>query len=81
MTSILLACHSDGDKITVDAGTNTITWHVPDEEAATRRKAWEGRKKNELKVKRGVLYRYARDVAVRGSFGAKTILTEFFILP
>jgi len=58
-----IALVQDGDKITVDADANTITWHVSDEEVVVRRKAWEGRKKNELKVKRGVLYRYARDVA------------------
>ncbi|KAF8326017.1 dihydroxy-acid and 6-phosphogluconate dehydratase [Cantharellus anzutake] len=58
-----IALVQDGDKITVDAETRAITWHVSDEDAAARKKAWEGRKKNELKVRRGVLFRYARDVA------------------
>lgn len=55
---------ADGDKITVDAATRLIQWHVSPEEEATRRRALEGRGKRELKVKRGVLFRYARDVAV-----------------
>lgn len=54
----------DGDKITVDAASRSIVWHVSAEEEASRRRAWEGRGKRELKVKRGVLFRYARDVAV-----------------
>lgn len=54
----------DGDKIVVDAVNRSIDWHVSAEEEASRRKAWEGRGKNKLKVKRGVLLRYARDVAV-----------------
>jgi len=57
--SILL----DGDKITVDAATRTVQWDVSAEEQASRKRAWEGRGPRELKVKRGVLFRYARDVA------------------
>jgi len=58
-----IALVQDGDTITVDAQSRSITWHVPPEVATERKKAWDGRKKNELKVRRGVLYRYARDVA------------------
>jgi len=58
-----IALVQDGDKITVDAKARSIDWHVSPEEAAERKKAWEGRKKNELKVRRGILFRYARDVA------------------
>lgn len=53
----------DGDKITVDAETKVIQWHVTPEVEQQRRKEWESQKR-ELKVKRGVLLRYARDVAV-----------------
>jgi dihydroxy-acid dehydratase len=52
-----------GDKITIDSESRTINWDVSDEEVASRRKAWEASGKGELKVKRGVLFRYARDVA------------------
>ncbi|KAF8301113.1 dihydroxy-acid and 6-phosphogluconate dehydratase [Clavulina sp. PMI_390] len=61
-----IALVHDGDKIIVDAATRTIEWHVTPEEEAARRRAWETRNnggKMELKIKRGVLYRYARDVA------------------
>lgn len=57
-------CFSDGDRITVDAAARTIHWDVSAEEEASRKRAWESRGPYELKVKRGVLFRYARDVAV-----------------
>lgn len=50
------------DKITISAETNEITLHVSDEILAERRKAWEKSGKSKLKVSRGALYRYARDV-------------------
>lgn len=55
---------TDGDKITVDAATRTIHWDVSPEEEVSRKRAWESRGPRELKIKRGVLFRYARDVAV-----------------
>jgi len=54
---------NDGDKITVDAHTRTIEWHVTDEIKAERKKEWEAKGKREFRVTRGVLLRYARDVA------------------
>ena len=53
----------DGDKIVVDAQTRTIEWLVDEETKSQRRKEWEAME-HPLKVKRGVLLRYARDVAV-----------------
>jgi len=54
----------DGDRIVIDAATRSIDWLVDEEVKAIRLKEWESSGKNKLKVKRGVLFRYARDVAV-----------------
>jgi dihydroxy-acid dehydratase len=54
----------DGDKITIDAEKKTIDWVVDVNEQERRRKLWEISGKDELKVQRGVLKRYARDVQV-----------------
>ncbi|KAF5326468.1 hypothetical protein D9611_000346 [Ephemerocybe angulata] len=64
-----IALVRDGDKIVIDAATRTIEWLVDEEEQARRRKEWEASEKSKLSVRRGVLYRYARDVAP-ASFGA-----------
>ncbi|TFK54498.1 dihydroxy-acid and 6-phosphogluconate dehydratase [Heliocybe sulcata] len=58
-----IALVKDGDKIILDADKKIIDWVVDEEEAAKRRKEWEASGKSQLTVKRGVLYRYARDVA------------------
>jgi dihydroxy-acid dehydratase len=50
----------DGDIITIDAETNTISMDVSEEELAKRRAAWVA---PPLKVNRGVLYKYARTVS------------------
>jgi len=63
-----LALVKDGDRIVVDATTRQIDWLVDNETKEARRKEWEMQGKRDLKVKRGVLYRYARDVAVSGRF-------------
>jgi dihydroxy-acid dehydratase len=52
----LLAFVHDGDIIEIDTAKNTITLKVSDEEIARRKAGW---KKPELKVNRGVLYKYA----------------------
>ena len=56
-----IALVEDGDKIVIDAEARTIDWLVDEEEQARRRAKWVPR---EYREKRGVLYRYARDVAV-----------------
>ncbi|KAH9942524.1 dihydroxy-acid dehydratase [Epithele typhae] len=61
-----IALVEDGDKIVIDAETRAIDWLVSDEEIARRRALWKPR---EYRIKRGVLYRYARDVAP-ANFGA-----------
>ena len=55
-----IALVKDGDEITIDADTNSITLEVSDQELAQRRAQWQAPK---LKFERGVLYKYARTVA------------------
>ncbi len=47
----------------IDATSNTIDVLVSPEELSTRHAQWEKTEKREYKYKRGVLFRYARDVA------------------
>jgi hypothetical protein len=61
-----IALVQNGDKIILDAEKRTIDWDVSEEEQALRRVEWEGSGWGLLTVKRGILLRYARDVAVRG---------------
>ena len=68
-----IALVKDGDKIVIDSENREINWLVDEEEQARRRKEWETSGKQELRVKRGVLYRYARDVAV-STFVASVVL-------
>ncbi|KAI0341895.1 dihydroxy-acid and 6-phosphogluconate dehydratase [Trametopsis cervina] len=58
-----IALAKDGDKIIIDSATREINWLVDEEEQAIRRKEWEASGKDQIKERRGVLYRYARDVA------------------
>lgn len=55
-----IALVQDGDKISIDAVNNKLTLHISDEELTKRKANW---KQPELKVKQGVLYRYAKCVA------------------
>lgn len=55
-----IALVRDGDPISIDAETNLMEWHVPQEEAARRREAWT---EPRLPVHRGVLARYVRTVS------------------
>ncbi|EPQ31102.1 uncharacterized protein PFL1_01291 [Pseudozyma flocculosa PF-1] len=58
-----IALVRDGDKITIDAATREINLQVDEAELASRRKEWEQTKKGKtIKVKRGWLYKFARDV-------------------
>jgi len=58
-----IALVQDGDRIIIDAEKKTIDWEVSEEEQARRRVEWEGSGRGVLTVKRGILLRYARDVA------------------
>lgn len=62
-----IALVKDGDKIVIDSHTREINWLVDDEEQARRRKEWEGSGKDKIRERRGILYKYARDVAVSSS--------------
>ncbi|TBU24505.1 dihydroxy-acid and 6-phosphogluconate dehydratase [Dichomitus squalens] len=55
-----IALVEDGDEIVIDAVKRSIDWLVSEEEQKRRREKWVQREYTE---KRGVLYRYARDVA------------------
>ncbi len=56
----LIAFVQDGDQIAIDAVTNKLTLNVSEEEINRRKQSW---KQPELKVKQGVLYKYAKCVA------------------
>ncbi len=55
-----IALLKDGDIITIDAEKNSISVDLSNEELAERRKNW---KQPALKVKRGILYKYAKTVS------------------
>ncbi len=63
-----IALVRDGDRVVIDSEKRTIDWDVSEEEQARRRVEWEASGKGTLTMKRGILLRYARDVAVRGVF-------------
>jgi len=54
-----LALVQEGDIITIDAETNSISLEVSDDELKQRKQQW---KAPELKFKRGVLFKYAKMV-------------------
>ncbi len=56
----LIAFVQDGDQIAIDAVNNKLTLNVSEEEINRRKQSW---KQPELKVKQGVLYKYAKCVA------------------
>src|SRR5699024_4346480 len=55
----LMALVKDGDEIEIDAIERTINLNVSDEEIKKRKEKW---KKPELKVKKGILFKYAKHV-------------------
>jgi dihydroxy-acid dehydratase len=59
-----IALVKDGDKIVIDAETKRLDWLVTPEVEKERKEEWERSGKRPLRVRRGILYRYARDVAV-----------------
>jgi len=54
-----IALVKDGDVVTIDAVNNKIDIQISNEELAERKKQWQ---QPELKVKFGVLYKYAKQV-------------------
>lgn len=59
-----IALVKDGDRIIIDSDRRSIDWLVDEEEQVRRKQEWDASDKRELNVRRGVLLRYARDVAV-----------------
>ena len=59
-----IALVKDGDRIIVDSKYRVINWLVDEEEQARRMEEWKASGKGQLREKRGVLFKYARDVAV-----------------
>lgn len=55
-----IALVEDGDTITIDAETNSITLEISDKELKERKQQW---KAPNLKVSRGVLFKYAKTVS------------------
>ncbi|TXE19275.1 dihydroxy-acid dehydratase [Psychroserpens burtonensis] len=66
-----IALVKDGDIITIDAETNSISVEVSEEELQKRRQSW---KAPALKFERGVLYKYAKTV----SSASKGCVTDEF---
>jgi len=58
-----IALVRDGDRIIIDSATRKIDWLVDEDEQKHRKDEWLASDKNKLNVKRGILLRYARDVA------------------
>ena len=54
-----IALVKDGDQVTIDADTNRLDFAVSDAEVAKRRAAWQA---PALKVTRGTLYKYIKNV-------------------
>jgi dihydroxy-acid dehydratase len=54
-----LALVEDGDQVTLDAESRTITLEVPDETLAARREAWTP---PDFKARCGTLYKYIKNV-------------------
>ena len=55
----LIAFVKDNDRITIDVPNHRLMLHVSDEEIAARKKGWTT---PELKARKGVLYKYAKQV-------------------
>ncbi|KAF9478824.1 dihydroxy-acid dehydratase [Pholiota conissans] len=58
-----IALVKDGDRIVIDSATRRIDWFVDEEEQQRRKAGWLASDKGQINVRRGVLLRYARDVA------------------
>ncbi|EIN11697.1 dihydroxy-acid dehydratase [Punctularia strigosozonata HHB-11173 SS5] len=58
-----IALVQDGDKVVIDTNSRSISWLVDEAEQQRRLQEWQASDKGELKEKRGILFRYARDVA------------------
>ncbi|KAE9411221.1 dihydroxy-acid and 6-phosphogluconate dehydratase [Gymnopus androsaceus JB14] len=60
-----IALVKDGDRIVIDTEARVINWLVDEAEQKRRHEEWQASGKSALNVRRGILYRYAQNVAVR----------------
>jgi dihydroxy-acid dehydratase len=58
----------DGDRIIIDAEKKSIDWVVDEGTKRKRQEEWDKTAPRPLRERRGVLFRYARDVAVSELF-------------
>lgn len=58
-----IALVKNGDRIVIDSETRTINWLVDENEQKLRKAEWDASENSKFNVGRGVLLRYARDVA------------------
>ncbi|KAF9469876.1 dihydroxy-acid/6-phosphogluconate dehydratase [Collybia nuda] len=58
-----IALVRDGDRIVIDSESRTINWLVGEDEQKKRKAEWDVSRHKEFNVRRGILFRYARDVA------------------
>jgi len=58
-----IALVKDGDRIIIDTANRSIDWQVDEATEKERLAEWEKSGKRPLRERRGVLFRYARDVA------------------
>lgn len=75
-----IALVQDGDKIVIDSEKRMINWVVDEEEQRRRRELWDASDNDKLNVRRGVLLRYARDVAVKSSHFLEVVLSLMSII-
>jgi len=71
-----IALVQDGDKIVIDSEKRMINWVVDEEEQRRRKVLWDASDNDKLNVRRGILLRYARDVAVRSPFSRTCSLID-----
>jgi len=74
-----IALVKDGDRIVVDSEQRAINWLVDEAEQVRRKQEWDASDKGLLQEKRGVLFRYARDVAVSPMPGAVCLTLNYFL--
>ena len=74
-----IALVKDGDRIVVDSDQRAINWLVDEAEQVRRKHEWDASDKGLLQEKRGVLFRYARDVAVSPMPGADYLALNYFL--
>lgn len=76
-----IALVNDGDRIIIDSEHRTIDWLVDEVEQGRRKQEWDASDKGQLTEKRGVLFRYSRDVAVSCTHSAMFLALNYLLQP